>query len=77
MMPGGDLYNTGLQRLNDALGGSLPAGVPLEQAGYGNTAVSNLQRMAGDEIIKQVEPEKHSSIFGPVFAKLRSLGLGR
>jgi hypothetical protein len=77
MMPGGDLYNTGLQKLNDALGGSLPSGAALTQAGYENTPASNTLRMAGEEIIKQAEPEKHSSIFGPVFAKLRSLGLGR
>jgi len=77
MMPGGDLYNTGLQKLNDALGGSLPSGATLTQAGYENTPASNTLRMAGEEIIKQAEPEKHSSIFGPVFAKLRSLGLGR
>lgn len=77
MMPGGDLYNTGLQKLNDALGGSLPAGAPLGQAGYGNTPVSSSQRMAGEEIVKQVDPEKHSSIFGPVFATLRKLGIGR
>ncbi len=38
---------------------------------------SSEQRMAGEKIIRQVEPEKHSSIFGPVFAKLRSLGIGR
>ena len=69
MMPGGDLYNTGLQKLNDALGGSLPTGATMVQG--------TPKRMAGEEIIKQVEPEKHSSIFGPVFAKLRSLGIGR
>ena len=76
MMPGGDLYNTGLQKLNDALGGSLPAGAATAQAGYGNTPASNTLRLAGEKIIKQAEPEKHSSIFGPVFAKLRSLGMG-
>ena len=77
MMPGGDLYKTGLQKLNDALGGSLPSGAAMTQAGYENTPATTTLRLAGEEIIKQAEPEKHSSIFGPVFAKLRSLGLGR
>ena len=71
MMPGGDLYNTGLQKLNDALGGSLPGGSGTP--GYGDP-VEPERRWAGDKLIEQIEP-KHSSIFGPVLRKLKFLGV--
>ena len=74
MMPGGDLYNTGLQKLNNALGGSLPAGVPLEQPGYGNQPVEGEIRMAGDEIKKRAENEQEGSgVLAPIFKNIRKM----
>ena len=74
MMPGGDLYDTGLQKLNNALGGVLEPGVPMEQPGYGNQPVEEGIRMAGEEIKKRAENEQEGSgVLGPVFKNIRKM----
>lgn len=75
MMPGGDLYNTGLQRLNNALGGVLEPGMTTGQPGYGNTSAGTPgnNRMAMEKMKVIPEEAQNFGVLGPVFENIRKL----